>query len=343
MQASTGGLLVSASAACGSGGGLPLISSSTTNAPLSNNGSAASWINTVGVTTGGDPVYDVTAAAYGADPTGVADSLAAVEAAMTAACATSPSGAIVWFPPGTYAFSNIIPNTAGYWCNGLTLQGSGIRATQLNFPTGSGYAINVPANIRNLNIDGFLIQVGGGSGGSNNGLGGLFIGNFNFSDNFTNLYIIGPATSTASGVSTLGDATQAFLLFDNVRVDYFGGTGAYGFNFSLSGTGDKLLCRRCYSSQAYQGIKEIGYNLATFIDSAADNATHEGWNIAPGQNNLFIGTDLSSESDTGNAFFLNFGGDHHSRAQVQSDNGHRLALIPLKYRIALVATSSSVA
>lgn len=44
---------------------------------------------------------------YGADPTGVADSLPAFNAAMTAASAGG-LGAIVWVPPGTYSVSNTV-------------------------------------------------------------------------------------------------------------------------------------------------------------------------------------------------------------------------------------------
>ena len=49
------------------------------------------------------PYIDVTAAPYNADPTGAADSTAAIQAAITAACAIGLGGRPgVYFPPGTY-------------------------------------------------------------------------------------------------------------------------------------------------------------------------------------------------------------------------------------------------
>jgi hypothetical protein len=269
------------------------------------------------LTQGPDPVIDVVA--YGADPTNTSDSLAGVEAAMTAACALTPgSGAIVYFPPGKYQFSNIIPSTSSYWCSGLTIKGAGIRATELDFPTGSGYAIteaggtSTSNDIRNLTISDFLMVVGGGSGGSNNGIGGIFIGNYAFTHEYRNLYIIGPTTSTAAGISLSStvppggteDSYVSTLDFDNVRVDNFGGTSGYGFYFEMSGTGDLLHCHFCYSNGAYIGL-DLGFFWTAVLDqSDVDNSIHYGFYLHPGNGNTAIGNGLSGEVNQGDLYLI---------------------------------------
>lgn len=54
---------------------------------------------------GGSPWIDVTHPTYGADPTGVADSTTAIQAALNA---TPTGGCTVWFPPGTYVISSAL-------------------------------------------------------------------------------------------------------------------------------------------------------------------------------------------------------------------------------------------
>lgn len=251
----------------------------------------------------GSQIFNVVA--YGADPTNTSDSLAGVEAAMTAACASTPArGAVVFFPAGKYQFSNIIPTTSTLWCNGLTIKGSGVRATELDFPTGTGFAITEAGgtglgnDIRNLTIEDFLLVVGGGSGGSNNGLGGIFIGNYAFTHEYRNLYIIGPTTSTASGISTNGDAYVSTIGLDNVRVDNFQGSGGYGFQFTVSGTGDLLRCTFCYANSNNIGIYVSFFWTAILESSDVDGSNNIGFYLQPGNGNTIIGNGLSGEGNT---------------------------------------------
>lgn len=252
----------------------------------------------------GSPWVDVTAPTYGADPTGVADSLAAVEAAMTAACAVTPSGAVVFFPPGKYTFSAPIPNTSTLWCNGEVIKGSGIRVTELDFPTGTGFAINEKSgtslsnDLRNLTISDFLLVVGGGSGGSNNGLGGIFIGNYAFTHTYKNLYIIGPTTSTAHGISTTGDAYVSTIDLYNFRVDNFQGSNGTAFYFEVSGTGDLLRCTFCYASSPNIGI-DVGFFWTAVLESSdVDGSNNIGFYLHPANGNTIIGDGLSGEGNT---------------------------------------------
>lgn len=252
----------------------------------------------------GSQVYNVVA--YGADPTNTSDSLAGVEAAMTAACSqpAGNSGGTVFIPAGKYQFSNIIPSTTSLWCSGLTITGSGIRSTELDFPTGTGFAITEPGgtglgnDYRNITIQNFLLVVGGGSAGSNNSLGGIFIGNYAFTHEYQNLYIIGPTTSTASGISTTGDAYVSTIGLDNVRVDNFQGSGGYGFFFEVSGTGDLLRCTFCYSDAANIGI-DVGFFWTAVLESSdVDGSNNIGFYLHPGNGNTIIGNGLSGEGNT---------------------------------------------
>lgn len=252
----------------------------------------------------GDPWFDITA--FGADPTGINDSLPAFEAAHASACTAFPSGAIIWAPIGKYRFSNIISN---FGCNGLTFTGAGVRATELDFPTGSGYAITETSGaslgngLRNITIENFLIVVGGGSSGTNNSLGGIFIGNFAFTHEYRNLYIIGPTTSTAIGIGDGGDSDVSTINLDNVRVDNFGGTNGEGFQFIATGTGTLGSCKFCYSTSAYIGI-EVGF-FATFNleSSAVDGSSAIAFYLHPGGTGYSItGKSLSGEGNKGDVY-----------------------------------------
>ncbi|MGL5019699.1 MAG: glycosyl hydrolase family 28-related protein, partial [Luteolibacter sp.] len=84
------------------------------------------------------PVFDVTT--YGADPTGSADSTAAIRAALAAA--RTAGGGVVSLPPGTFRISNIggneILRISG---NGVVLRGSGPDQT---------FLLNTTVAMRNL-------------------------------------------------------------------------------------------------------------------------------------------------------------------------------------------------
>lgn len=240
---------------------------------------------------------------YGADPTGKNDSLKGVIDAMAAAC--SKHSGIVLFPSGKFTFSGILPNVG---CNGLTLKGAGVQATELDFPMGSGYAIteldgtSESNNLRNFTIQGFLIVVGGGSAGTNLNLGGIHVGNYAFTHRYQDIYIIGPTASTAVGISTNGDAFVSSLELDNVRVDNFGGTGGEGFLFTASSAGDLLHCKFCYSTGAYNGI-EVSFFFTSILESSdVDNSTHLGFYLHPGTGNTITGIGLSGEVNKGNLY-----------------------------------------
>jgi hypothetical protein len=103
-------------------------------------------------------VFNVLNAAYagGADPTGVSDSAAAVQAAVSAMPA---AGGVIYFPAGTYKIASTITIAVP----GVYLAGDGMLATVINY-TGTGdcirmystasYASGWGGGIRDLTIDG---------------------------------------------------------------------------------------------------------------------------------------------------------------------------------------------
>lgn len=76
-------------------------------------------------------IYDVTT--YKADPTGKADSSAAVQGAITSA--SNAGGGVVYFPPGTYRIDQLLTIKA----SGVVLRGAGTSSV-LRFPRRSGVA-----------------------------------------------------------------------------------------------------------------------------------------------------------------------------------------------------------
>ncbi len=93
----------------------PGLAKVTTDASLTGAGTAASPLRSLATST----VVDVTAASYGADRTGVADSWAAITAAVTAAKANSKD---LYIPPGKYKSSKYIDINGA---RGLRIIGTG--------------------------------------------------------------------------------------------------------------------------------------------------------------------------------------------------------------------------
>lgn len=294
-------------------------------------------IGSSAVIAGPDPWIDVTA--YGADSTGAADSLAAMTSAMQAACAVSPSGAVVYFPPGSYKFTGSWPTTTGAggaWCNGLNIIGNGPRTTKLTWTAGTTALITVPSQtggIRDASIQGFQINLPSAS--ALNGIAlapGSASGNGVFNFTLKDIYILGGAgsglgvtTCTSGGTGCAANGT--FFDFENVRSEGFSATGGYGFEMQLSSTGDQFLCRFCYANQDYVGFHTNGWFITYITDSATDNTTHEGFWFAPNGSavgtNTVIANGLSAESNTGNAYFLQNGGTvllNNPKCQSQGAN-----------------------
>ena len=114
--------------------------------------------------------YDVNA--LGADPTGVADSVTAINNTITAACAQTPP-VPVYLPPGTYT---ALATSVQPGCNGLVVYGAGRGVTTLQMSatkaTGGLLAVTSHSNvtIRDLTIDGNVSGLTGTGGSLNNAI-----------------------------------------------------------------------------------------------------------------------------------------------------------------------------
>lgn len=102
---------------------------------------------------------------YGADPTGVNDSTAALNAALAAS-------SYVQFPPGYYKFLSLITYTIPAGVHGVTIEGSGQDNTFLDWTNGTGgIRINFSSGQSSAHVRDMTIETG--SAVSGNGL--LFI------------------------------------------------------------------------------------------------------------------------------------------------------------------------
>lgn len=195
---------------------------------------------------------------YGADPTGVADSTVAIQAAMDA-------GGTVWLPKGTYKISAPLTRST----TGLVLQGAGIDATIIiadsGFTGASMFTLgnkNGTAECRQISMRDILVDCDG------NADCGVELYGLRDGSTFESVYIwkirkFGLRTGwTNTGVGAPGTMNQG-LLFNNVQV--LGESAAPvtdGAYYDLSGL---------YES-TFINCKALGY----------DNSVHtnvDGWRI----------------------------------------------------------------
>jgi hypothetical protein len=180
---------------------------------------------------------------FGADPTGVADSYAAIQAALDS------DAAIIQFPEGTFKVTQTIVLDRGVILNGSGAQdGSGnngqspgVASTVINY-TGTGNCIEVGANyteqvsnvhISNLMIDGNVLADGG-----------LFIGTLTGANKctFKNLGIFNFDNTTSNKGYGVGVRNCILTIFENVYVH-----GCQdGFNIGF-GACTSLQFLSCYS------------------------------------------------------------------------------------------------
>jgi Pectate lyase superfamily protein len=148
----------------------------------------------VDVVRGMGAVYNVLNTAYGsggADPSGVLDSTAAIQAALNALPA---GGGVVYIPPGIYKVSGTLTNNV----TPTYIQGAGRWVTKINF-TGTGDCIRM------------FNPVSGGGGFWGGGV--------------TGLYVNGTSAGAGSTGLHIGDGEQYYL---DVAVEHFNGAGSIG-------------------------------------------------------------------------------------------------------------------
>ena len=154
--------------------------------------------------------------AGGADPTGAADSAAAIQAALNAVPA---GGGAICLPPGTYKLASTVTNAV----TPTRIQGSGRWATTVNF-TGTGDAI------RMYNPSGSGTGVGGG---------------------VRDLAIDGTSAGAGSTGLHIGDGSNYDL---DCVVQNFSGTGSIGFHFDNTVWWAEKIHGNVYASNCTQGV-----------------------------------------------------------------------------------------
>lgn len=180
---------------------------------------------------------------FGADPTGIADSYAAIQAALAS------NVAIIQFPAGTFKVTQTILLNRGIVFNGAGAQdgsgnngqSAGVATTVINY-TGTGNAIEVGASyteqVCNVHVSNLMIT------GNVLADGGLFIGTLIGANKctFKNLGIFGFTNATANKGYGVGIKNCILSLFENVYVH-----GCQdGFNIGF-GACTSLQFLSCYS------------------------------------------------------------------------------------------------
>ena len=210
--------------------------------------------NIVDVVIGAGGVFNVLNTAYagGADRTGAADSTAAFNAALTAAAAASPGGAVVRVPYGTYMISNLLIDSY------VTLQGDG-PATVLQGKSGSsGYmiALKTPATTKQITVRNLTLKPNTGS------LGGIQIDNTGY-----------------------GTASDPLHTLDQILILNAGGDA---YHFGANARGMEILNCMQYTAGGYGFYIDVGATDNNFTDCFSGPSVNHGFYVL-GWNNMFSG------------------------------------------------------
>jgi len=206
--------------------------SSISTGPLQVTGNAS--------TKGPRPWVDVVA--YGADPTGAADSTSAIQAAINAACSSgSTGGGAVHFPPGQYrvlqpqtSVSTTAPVlTVPSTCKGLTLEGgSSYSGTSVQFSRPPLTSIQVSTGSSPNLMPVLMLTAGAGSGNQPVTLRDLSISGYNQAVQLNSTTFVTfdnvclNATNTGNGIRTgANDNTDntALAVYNTFTVTFRGG------------------------------------------------------------------------------------------------------------------------
>ena len=172
------------------GGNLSVAGNATINGTLTTSSFNPGTFSPSSLSVGGNasiagprPYIDVTAPPYNADPTDTVDSTAAIQAAMTAACAISPGVSAgrpaLYFPPGKYAVTQTqSPSTAPVFsvCRDLYIfsNGSSASANQFSTPP-EGAALQPSCGSNDNGAPIFLFSDASGTGAIQDTMEGLTV------------------------------------------------------------------------------------------------------------------------------------------------------------------------
>lgn len=296
----------------------------------------------------GRPWYDVMA--FGAKNDNSTDDTAAINAAMTAACATSPPGGTIFFPRGTgYKTANTttIPFTIA--CNNLTFLGTGY--TQVDVPTGSSViysrslnncVFQVPAGFQGTEFIGLSFEGdftdGSASAICSNGTSGGYIER-NFFDQFgsscisitaglstwwiednlaENCLQVRPATTDTGAFDIASTDAQVHRNFVTPSVPTAAGNIGTGHTYAYAFRG-----ANGFATNNMGEISQHGYlvtaNYFTLMGNRSFLQQGNGFHIT-GQFDVIVGNKSISSSQNANNSFDGFLCDGNCSENVFSDN-----------------------
>ena len=202
---------------------------------------------------------------YGADPTGVADSAAACNSAISAA---NSNGYSLYFPPGTY---KIGASLAAITRNGVKIRGDGRKVTTIapSFASGNVFTFGPNASggqfasIENLSFEASVFRTSG----------------FDLNVNVSNFLIRDVTFKFSFNPISVVDSSEAII--ENIDISYITGNLGVDFDGTSGGGGSfGFRCKNIVASNPYV-VNPAVNNLKTFIASTAysvnDVFVNDGW------------------------------------------------------------------
>lgn len=197
---------------------------------------------------------------YGADPTGVADSTAAIQAALDVAPVAN-SGRIVFLPAGTYKFSRLT-----FKHNNTILRGEGQRATYLTSTAVDGSLIannSQDVTLYYCGIEGVYVDCPAVTSTANTKAIDWRSMQFGF---IKNVWVFGNNTVGLSGIEmgviTYGVQECTYNMLDNIYI------GAVGYGIKITGGANTNTFRNI---RVQPGANAFGYHMALGVTKASNN------------------------------------------------------------------------
>jgi hypothetical protein len=247
---------------------------------------------------------------FGADPTGVGDSTAAVTAATAAADASG--GGVVYFPAGTYRITSTI-----LYPGDITFRGAGTQATLLQY-TGANFCFSQStpgARIFNTRFQELEITYVAPA------TGGILLDDVS-NARLDDVLVSGPGIGVGNGSAyRVSGSTNGFAVY-NIFIGCRAQSCEIGYEVAASGSNDtRVIASRATSCT--QGVSVTNSNhvmvVASEIESGTDGVvitasvanTGDGLTLIGNRFENNSGTNILVSGTAGNVRFLNIKGNHH--------------------------------
>lgn len=247
---------------------------------------------------------------FGADPTGIGDSTAAVTAATAAADAAG--GGVVYFPAGTYRITSTI-----LYPGDITFRGAGTQATLLQY-TGANFCFSQSTpSVRIFNTRFQELEITYVAPAT----GGILLDDVS-NARLDDVLVSGPGIGVGNGSAyRVSGSTNGFAVY-NLFVGCRAQSCEIGYEVAASGSNDtRIIASR--ATACTRGVSVTNSNhvevIASEIESGTDGVVIEATvaNVADGltlignrfENNS--GANILVAGTAGNIRFLNIKGNHH--------------------------------